>query len=152
MEFNIESSFGEITEEHIVAVEERYDFILPEDYKDFLLKYNGGKPKCRKFTTKNGRLTNHLMYFLPLIHNEVLCLAVAFLIFTKENELRFNIIPIGEDPIKNFVCISVAGDDFGSIYYWDFIHCDEEIPTYKYLVPIADSFTEFIEGLEESDQ
>lgn len=151
MEFCMENAFETITSEHIIAVEERYGFNLPKDYKDFLLKYNGGKPKCSKFTTKDGRIISHLMFFLPLIHKEVLSLACAFLIFTRKNRLPSNLIPIGEDPIKNFVCISVAGDDCGSIYYWDFIHSNEEMPTYKYLVHIADSFTEFIDGLEESD-
>ena len=35
-------SFGKIAKEDIVEIEKKFDVVLPNDYKQFLLKYNGG--------------------------------------------------------------------------------------------------------------
>ena len=37
--------FGKITKEDISEIEELFDVVLPNDYKKFLLKYNGGAVK-----------------------------------------------------------------------------------------------------------
>ncbi|MEW9701489.1 SMI1/KNR4 family protein [Paenibacillus sp. SI8] len=147
MDLIIENSFPAITSDHLDAVEKRYGIKLPEDYKQFLLKQNGGSPSISKFSTKDGKVTSFSMNFLPLIDKGP-SLVANYLVFNRDGKLPSNIIAIGEDPIKNLVCISVDGSDRGSIYYWDFLHDEEIKPSYNYLLRISDSFTDFIEGLQ----
>ena len=41
------NAFGQATEESIGELEELLGFLLPEDYKKFLVEYNGGTSKVR---------------------------------------------------------------------------------------------------------
>ncbi|WP_171645661.1 SMI1/KNR4 family protein [Paenibacillus phytorum] len=144
----MDNTFAPISLENIQEVEKRYAFKLPNDYKDFLLKYNGGNPSPNvMFTTKNGILTSYLISVLPLFDWEVPSLVSNFLFFNKERKLLANIITIGHDPLRNLVCISVAGNDSGFVYYWDFMNDDCDKPSYNHLVLITESFSKFIEGL-----
>ncbi|NOV01291.1 SMI1/KNR4 family protein [Paenibacillus planticolens] len=149
MHFEMDNTFAPISLEAIQEVEKRYGFILPNDYKDFLLKYNGGKPRPNvMFTTKNGFLTSYLISVLPLFDRKVPSLVGNFLFFNKEEgNLPSNIITFGEDPLRNLLCISVEGNNTGFIYYWDYMNDDSDTPTYDHLVLISESFSKFIEEL-----
>ncbi|NQX62518.1 SMI1/KNR4 family protein [Paenibacillus qinlingensis] len=148
MKFQIKNTFAPISLENIQEVEQRYGIKLPNDYKEFLLKYNGGNPIPNvMFTTKNGILTSYLVYVHPLFEREMPSLVSNFLYFNKEEKIPSNLIAIGHDPLRNLVCISLAGNDSGFVYYWDFMNDDCDNPSYNHLVLIAKSFSEFIEGL-----
>ncbi|MGG1515475.1 SMI1/KNR4 family protein [Paenibacillus oryzisoli] len=148
LQFEMEGTSSPISLEFVQEVEKRYGFILPEDYKRFLLKINGGRPKpSMMFTTQNGILTSYLSILFPLISRDAPSLVGNYLFFNKEGKLPRHIVTIGEDPLRNLICISLEKDDCGSIYYWDFMHDDGNEPVNNFLVLISESFSSFIENL-----
>jgi hypothetical protein len=146
----IENGENSINESDINNFEKRFNLKLPKDYREFLLKNNGGKPTFRKFITVCKKIKSSIMLFFPIAEIETENLERNYLLFNQGNKTPKNLVPIGHDPIKNQICISVEGEDFGYVYFWDM---DEEVnlvPSYKNMVPIAKSFTEFIDCLSES--
>jgi hypothetical protein len=72
----------------------------------------------------------------------------------EEKRLPSHIIPIAHDPFGNAICLSCGEKDYGYVYFWD--HENEVDYTqstdddYNNLYFIAKSFTEFLDGLYES--
>lgn len=60
-----------------------------------------------------------------------------------------NLLPIAHDPFGNLICLSVAGQDRGKVYFWDHeVEVREgEIPSYRNVSFIADNFESFLDGL-----
>ena len=62
-------------------------------------------------------------------------------------------IPFGESARENILCISVSKDDFGSVYFWDReAELIDGVPQAECYYLVADSFTEFLNGLREKDE
>ncbi|WHX47198.1 SMI1/KNR4 family protein [Paenibacillus woosongensis] len=118
---------------------------------NFILKYNGGKPVIRRFSTLDDKQTSLLMLLFPLSESNEPNLEGNYMEFNESKIIPSNLLSIGDDPIENKICISVSGDDKGYIYYWslDMEDIDEEdyLPSYKNMSLIAKSFTEFMNGL-----
>ncbi|MBA2937051.1 SMI1/KNR4 family protein [Paenibacillus sp. CGMCC 1.16610] len=146
MQIEMEISFPVILVEKIKYVERRYEVNFPEDYREFLLQFNGGKPSKRRFASKDGKIISSLMLLFPLMEKEGKSVVEHYLMFTKSGRLPVNIVPIGEDPLRNLICISVGSSDTGSVYYWN-LNENEIGPSYKYLYLLSESFSEFIKGL-----
>ncbi|EOP59966.1 hypothetical protein IKQ_06117 [Bacillus cereus VDM053] len=66
MNLNFEYTFKQIKAEDIEIFERLNGLELPEDYKSFLLRDNGGKSNRRRFTTKDDVVTSSIMMFFPL--------------------------------------------------------------------------------------
>jgi len=59
-----------------------------------------------------------------------------------------NILPIGSDDFGNVVCLSVMGEDIGKVYFWNHDwEVVERTADYSNMTLMANSFSEFIEGL-----
>lgn len=139
--------FGNATKKMIQDFENQIDFRLPDDYKEFLIKYNGGIPY-------NGYAIfriEELKEDVPL--DVLLGLGVDNLDLSKRNqEYREDMLPrsivIGDDPGCGMIVLIAEKEDQG-IYYWDhaftFEQSNEDSNVYK----ISDSFTEFLETLHE---
>lgn len=158
----------DITGKQLKAFEKQWEITLPDDYRKFLLKNNGGlpNPNCFDFKWKDvdaygyvGRLLglgypaamysfeqNMTRYKAPIIPERF------FLIAMNYTGLAFYL-----------VCMSIQGDDFGSVYFlpaYDLLgkiteddieqYCDEN-PDRKSNYPahylIAESFTQFLDAL-----
>lgn len=134
--------------------EKKLGFIFPEDYKDFLLNYNGGKPEKNACIFPNGdagygTLVDCLFGFCD---DEYISVVENY--FDYKNRIPSNTFPIGEDPGGNLLLISIRGDDYGSIYFWD--HNLEagmgEEPDYSNMTFVAHSFDEFINNLKDESE
>ncbi|GAA0135331.1 SMI1/KNR4 family protein [Paenibacillus sp. YSY-4.3] len=151
MNVRFEYNFEPTGIKDIEALEGKYNIELPEDYKTFLLEYNGGKPVIRRFSTLDDKQTSSLMLLFPLSESNEPNLEGNYMEFNESKIIPSNLLPIGDDPIENKICISLSGNDRGYIYYWslDMEDIDEEdnLPSYKNMSLIAKSFTEFTNGL-----
>jgi SMI1-KNR4 cell-wall len=139
--------FGKATKEMIQSLEQEIRFSLPEDYKDFLRKYNGGTALVRYSTF----YVKELNECIPLDVMYGLGVEKSFDLLMWHNEYRDNPLPnsliIGDDPgAGKIVLVADPGNE--GIYYWDhvfnFEQSDEDANTYK----IADNFQDFIRGLK----
>jgi len=139
----------------IEALEESYGLSLPEDYKQFLLKYNGGEPDKYLFKDKNlGSLVLNVLYGINIedsydeLHN---------VIKVYKDRIPSSFIPIGDDSGGNQFVIGIKGKFKDKIYLWDH---NTELEHNKFtentlpgnMYKLADNFTEFINALEEDKE
>jgi hypothetical protein len=139
----------------IEALEQLWGFRLPNEYKNFLIEYNGGEPVPNGFSFKNlPENGSYIDVFFGILKHDNNNLLVNMEMY--KNRIPNNFIPIGDDPGGNLILISVKNKDRGKIYFWD--HEMEanteagEIADYTNLTLIADSFDEFMNGLHSFDE
>ena len=131
-------------------------FVLPEDYKAFLKKYNGVVPETRVFNYHDYEYV--VERFLCLLENykddyqngpyemRVIITQLDARLLEEEDEEQtgYKVIPIAVLFAGNFLCLDYRTGDTPSIAIWFHEESDEYSPS---LVKIADSFSEFIEML-----
>lgn len=152
-------------EARITAIEKRLGTRLPEAYREFLAQYDGARPErsadhviafriqWNGQSWADGFRTGFLRCLyttqdLPGIslswaHNDALFEQVRSLV-PKET------IPVGGDLGSNSILLGVSGDKRGKVFYWVHDYAptnDDAEPTYDNVGFIANSFTEFLEGL-----
>jgi len=96
--------------DEISKVESQYSFVFPQQYKDFLLRYNGGFTPRTKFKTKGISSDIKGFYgFGPVglsIKQEIV-----------EEWMPHKLFPIACDSFGNYILLSVAGDKCGNIFF-----------------------------------
>lgn len=138
-----------INEQDIIELENYLECTFPDDYKSFLLKYNGGEPdKTLIYFGNEGGIID---VFLGI--NKEYCYSIK----RKNNmfigRVPSNTIAIASDPGGNLFLISIRGDDYGQIYFWD--HEFEvdwnsgQEADYSNLTFVAKSFTDLINNLRD---
>jgi cell wall assembly regulator SMI1 len=159
-----------LTKTDISAFEQENAVLLPDDYRAFLLKHNGGAPNPRWFDCSDGTDVVHSavesffsIYTKPetetgLSPNMNLTRTIRLYKRTGTSRMPEELIPIGEDGVGNQICLCVSGEHTGCIYYWDHeMECTGG-GTYEDGTPVtmwdnchfvANSFTEFLDSLYE---
>jgi cell wall assembly regulator SMI1 len=129
---------------------------FPPEYKEHLIKYNGGRcsPNVFEFIENGKQSSSCVDWFFAIYDGEYYKLRDEIeMVKLNEKRLPTHIIPIACDPGGNLVCISCGSDDYGKVYFWD--HENEVDYTvsgdddYSNLYLIANSFNEFIDGLTD---
>ncbi|MCY8087239.1 SMI1/KNR4 family protein [Bacillus sonorensis] len=139
----------EHTEEEIKEIEKKYTLNLPEDYKQFLLKYgasmisdDGVYYKSLEKDTWSEDEFQVVEFFYGLEETE-LDLDIQDKIDTYAERFPEGIIPIASSPFGNEICLQAKGDDTGKIYFWDHEYRSTEGDFFL----AANSFTDFIKSL-----
>ncbi|WP_197091649.1 SMI1/KNR4 family protein [Sphingobacterium endophyticum] len=141
----------------IEEIEKYVGLSFPNQYKEHLLKNNGGQcsPNVFKFN-ENGKWTESCIdWFLAIYDGEYDNLKEYIKTYKlEEKRLPLNILPIAHDPGGNLICISCDLEDEGYVYFWDH---ENEVDyntsgdnDYTNLYFVANDFNEFINGLKES--
>ncbi|MCI8575918.1 MAG: SMI1/KNR4 family protein [Bacilli bacterium] len=99
-------------ENEISKVESHYSFVFPQQYKDFLLKYNGGFTPKTKF--KANGISSDIKGFYGFGTVE-LSIKREFI----EEWIPNKLFPIACDSFGNYILISIAGDKYGNIFFSD---------------------------------
>jgi hypothetical protein len=149
MSVTIRDSERPITGRQLSRVEKQLGITLPEPYRRFLVRHNGGRPRPGTFQfgpvsePYSGSVVD---WFLAVYEGEHNNFEHYFHTY-KLNERRLpeNLVPIAHDPGGNLICISVSGKDVGAVYFWD--HEREEGPPGEAVSLIATSFDDFLAGL-----
>lgn len=139
--------FNDIKKEKIDKVEKKLKIKFPEDYREFLLEYNGGI--VEKNEENSIRVQN--------IEEEIIVDVLFGIVEEEEADICYwnqqmkedmldGALIIGDDIIQGFIVIICYGENKG-VYYWDdaynFKNSDDENNMYW----IASSFNEFIKLL-----
>lgn len=151
MDFELE--YDRINADQIMRFEEKHKIQLPDEYKAFILKHNGGILKSnRKFVVSQGKakVVSYLMKFLPLSERDFPNLDELYNIYANKSPIP--LIPIALDPRDNLICIDLSHKGFGKVVFWDIMmeeHIDRRDykPTMKYISVISDSFDKLITNL-----
>ncbi len=148
MEFK--KKYGFTNTHSIEEFEAQFNILLSLDYKEFLKNENGGIPLKKTFLINNKQGYDTIDIFFGL-DMEKPFLSLSYLIESYFDRFPKGILPIGEDPGGNYICLNVnEGEDYGKIYFYDHEVDNENNDgtlNWDNLYLIADSFTEFIAKL-----
>jgi len=150
----IEMKGAPLTREEIDAFEREIGHALPEDYRRFLSICNGGYGGGRFWFEDAG------------VHNvgglrKESCFSLRDNRRTYQlDEFRIprSLIWIMDDLFGNAICLGVAGIERGRVFFWDHEsepdpeNWDGEAITADNVEMLAESFTDFVDGLEEQDE
>ena len=135
------NKFGVLDEKKLLLFERRIGTRLPEEYRQFLIEHNGGKPvPCDfKISEMEGEDSLHHVYGL---HAGPIYLRLEEAYENHKGRIPTSMIPIADDPAGNAICIGIGRKNAGKIFFWD--HEEEENVT-----EICSSFGGFLESLFE---
>ena len=131
---------------NIKRFEEKYNVILPKEYKVFLLEYNGGDadPNVFSISDEHGESALNILYGLDAV-SEYDDLSNVF--DSLEGELPRELLSIGDDSGGNQICIGVSGKYVNKIYIW--MHDVEEDEHMANVFLLSGNFNEFLASLYE---
>ena len=145
-----------INDDDIRNIEKLKSCILPADYKEFLLKYNGGTPNFNAFTIEKEEGST-IRFFFGIDNNISSKRNYDIIKNIKQSKDRIpeELLPIACDSFGNRVCIGVKDKHYGKIYFWDHENeagsrnpLDNTIkPWWKNITLIANSFTDLLNSL-----
>lgn len=120
----------------ITNFEQKHGFVFPELYRDFLITYNGGRTPKTKF--RINKISSDIRGFYGLGDS---CNNLSYNFLEKMNVLEENLengmFPIAVNSFGDYICIGVANDNHGKIY---FIYHDRPIN----YIEIAEDFRIFV--------
>ncbi|MDC3959508.1 SMI1/KNR4 family protein [Polyangium jinanense] len=155
MRMETENPHGATSPEEIAGFQARWSVVLPAEYREFLLKSNGGWPEPDTFVVPGWHgQASMLDAFFGIHHGrETERLDRAMEVY--DARIPGDLIPIADDAGGNVVCIGWKGKRRGKIYFWD--HEDEldeqglSRQDYRNVYLLANSLTEFLNNLREED-
>jgi hypothetical protein len=133
----------------IVLLENEIGARLPADYREFLLKHNGGRPSPSAFKL-SGLKDNPFdtVQVLFRLGGKVQSSNIDWNVDAFNGRLPSNLLAIGCTDCGDLICLSLFGNDAGSVVYWDY-HQEPSEPSYQNVYHIADSFEEFLDSIQE---
>ncbi|MEI8197045.1 MAG: SMI1/KNR4 family protein [Phycisphaerae bacterium] len=139
-----------VTSVRLDAVEAKFGIHLPPEYREFLLRHNGGRaePDGFTFTGPSGRKEDSCIhFFLSVYDGEYSNFETKFRTYkVRAKRMPDELVPIASDPGGNSICMAMSGPKTGAIYFWDHEReaAEGEAPTYANVSLVANSLAEFL--------
>jgi hypothetical protein len=138
---------GKTSVTEIAKFEREISAQLPTDYREFLLKHNGGSPKPNSFKIADGSTSCvNWLFGLGSVSNDH---SIRKELINYHDRIPKELLPIGDDPGGNVICLSIRGKTMGHVFFWDHEEEADEDPTWENVHLIANSFNEFLNILYE---
>ena len=144
----VQTSGRRLSRDDIHEAESELGLRLPDVYKDFLMRFNGGTPFPERFPIEG------------MADNPVGRIQLLFGIDTAPDSRNItwnhrvfagrmpdNLLPIGCTGSGDVLCLSLYGADAGEVVLWDF-YGEHSPPSYRNVYRIAHDFTAFLQGLQ----
>jgi len=137
-----------VSSTQIEQFERRNGITLPEAYKAFLLRTNGGEPSSPHLIVPgwHGRSTG-LSRFFGLGEGGNYDLEKS--LSGAEDYVPSGFVPIAEDSGGNMLCLGISGHHAGKVFFWD--HEVEQGDDPRNLHEVAGSIEELLEKLLPPD-
>lgn len=103
---------GENMNDQIAEFEKKYNIVLPDLYKEFLSKYNGGYTPKTKF--KVGKISSDIRGFYGLGDAKL-----GYDSIESGKWIKENVLPIAMDSFGNYLVIGLDDEDQGKIFFCD---------------------------------
>ena len=138
--------FGRLSLSKLKEFEASKSVELPNDYKEFLLKHNGGRPN----PSANRNPPTNIQWIYGL-HNGKSWASLDHNINILRHRIPEDTLPIANDGLGNVFLISLHKDTFGEVWFWDHEKESNEgkASFFSNIIKAASSFKEFLEGLFE---
>lgn len=125
---------------------------LPRDYKEFMLKYDGGVPEPAAFDIQEESNSSVVKAIFgletPLVNS-----SVKYNIDLYKNRIPNDFMPIGSDAFGNRIVLGVRDKWAGKIFFWDHERESDEVGGYYgNIFLISNSFEDFLLGLREQKE
>jgi hypothetical protein len=147
-----QNEFGDVSAGKIQEFEKELSILLPEEYKYFLLKCNGGKPVCEYFTHL-GKI--YTIQYIFGIHDGDYYANLKARIINFRDVLEAGYIPFASDWGGNLFLICLHNtENYGNIFFFDHNLGGEDENGSDIMPPLdllADNFNSFLESLEHID-
>ncbi len=142
----IKKNINRITTCDVEEFEAKIDLTLPEEYKNFLLKFNGGIPEKNRVKSKyQDDLVFQITEFFGIGVKEDLFLnAEAY-----SDRLPSKCIAIASIEGGNLLCLNLAQENYGSLYFWDHEEVSEVDISISELNEVSHSFKDFLTLIEK---
>jgi hypothetical protein len=127
---------------------------LPDSYRNFLLRQNGGAPETNmRFFDQAGRQVDVSVRFFFGIGVEVDSVNLAVRGDRMEGRFPSDFMAVADAPGGDFILLGVAGLHFGQVWFWEheFEADVDESPDFRNMTFLASDFDEFVELLEPLD-
>ncbi|MFJ7755056.1 SMI1/KNR4 family protein [Peribacillus muralis] len=142
------TGYGKATQEAVKGFQEFVGFEIPEDYKQFLLQYNGGTTEVQnsKFyvDTLDTLVCLNILYGLDLQDKG---LDLRKWHEEKKEDLHKNCIIIGNDTCAGKILL-INNEEEKGVYFWDQGWYSDPSSQDENIYKVAESFQSFIEGLK----
>lgn len=135
---------GKLTNDRLKAFESEIGIPLPDDYREFLLQHNGGKPDPCHFPIAEDTDSLHHVYGL---HDGPTWFRLDDARQTYHGRIPASMIPIADDPYGNAICLGVTGNERGRIYFWDHENESDDEPYFDNITTLAATFSDFVDSL-----
>ncbi len=138
------NEFGKLSDEELNDFELTNNMKLPNDYRQFLLANNGGKP-----TKQANKSPETIVTYILGMHNGDYYASLYRHIDMFAKRIPFSTFPIATDSFGNLFLLSVHSENYGQIFFWDH-EGEPEIQDGHYVDNVsfvADSFAEFMNKL-----
>lgn len=128
----------------LIEIEQEYGFIFPNEFKNFYIQYNGGKPRKKEVCLQDGDWKSSTRFhgFYPMKVKFEKALKDVY----AESWWIKDFIPFGYDEGGETFCFSTRAYDYGCIYYFLSDCIDEKNPEDAYL-KVSENFSEFINNM-----
>jgi cell wall assembly regulator SMI1 len=140
-----------LTDLRIGVLERKLGIVLPEGYRSFLLRHNGGRPKPDFFPIQacENNPFGSIHYFngigWPANSSNI-----EWNYKTFRGRMPREFLPIAGDGSGNEICLSLKGTNKGAVYFWD--HDEEHSPpTYENVYLVAETFEGFLDSFYFED-
>lgn len=125
-------------EKKIADFERKYGITLPEQYRSFMLKYNGGDTPETDFKCK--RTTSDVRGFFGIGCDDYYSFENEFAEFDPlTNYLKNGLLPIALDSYGNYILIGIAEKNNGQIFFLDHEENEENC-----IMQLTDDFAGYI--------
>lgn len=129
MDVEITGSKGRLSPDDLKQTENLLGISLPESYRIFLLRHNGGYPRPSDFNIQwsgqefaVGWKVSRVDYFLAIHDGKSASLIEDFRRYG--DQFPTGTLPIAADPSGNYVLLGLNGGNRGKLFFW--IHDLEE--------------------------
>lgn len=117
--------------------------VIPDDYKEFMFKYNGGS--FREYVLNDTAVGDVIVNNFDSWDNSKKISLQVILENFDEDYFGYGFFPFADDPGGNHYLLNLNADGNGEVYYW--LH-DGEFEDGDSKALIFDSFTDFLNALE----
>src|SRR5688572_8975395 len=139
MAIKMTETFKKIDSKDLIELESHIGYSLPEVYKKFLLKNNGGRIQPNGFGTINNKIESGIQFMFGITENKNYDIRTNRDSWLK-NTSKMNLVPIAIDFVGNLIVLSCTSPTYESVYLWQHDSDDD-------LLLVATDFTGFLKGL-----